>query len=51
MTTYENEKPLGKALLCDDRGNPVWTDLNEEDKDAIAYLQDAEEEPMLRDVA
>ena len=51
MMPYANELPLGKALFCDSRGNPVTIDLNEEDHDVIAYLQDAEEEPMLRDVA
>lgn len=51
MKTEENEQAIGTALLCDANGNPVCIDLNEEDKDAIAYLQDAEEEPMLRDAA
>ena len=51
MSTFTNESAIGKALLCDSQGSPVWHHLNKEDTDAIADMQDAEEEPMLRDLA
>lgn len=57
MDTYENSEPsvelpgIGTAVLCNEQGRPVVTRLSEDDGWNLAQLQDAEDEPMLRDVA
>lgn len=57
MNTYEISEPsaelpgIGTAVLCNEQGRPVITVLSEDDGWNLAQLQDAEEEPMLRDVA
>lgn len=50
MSTVMNE-PIGAAVLCDSAGNPVHTRFTGEDTLVVADMQDAEEEPMLRDIA
>lgn len=49
----ENEAAvgIGTALLCNELGDPVVSVLTEDDVWTISQLQDAEEEPMLRDAA
>ncbi|MGK3708768.1 hypothetical protein [Arthrobacter sp. IK3] len=52
MKTDENEPEIiGTAVLCNDQGDPVISSLTEDDAWRIAQLQDAEEEPLLRDAA
>ncbi|MCC3299443.1 hypothetical protein [Arthrobacter caoxuetaonis] len=49
----ENEAAasIGTAVLCNELGDPVISELSEDDVWTISQLQDAEEEPMLRDAA
>ncbi|MCC3292859.1 hypothetical protein [Arthrobacter sp. zg-Y1110] len=50
----ENEtdiRSIGTAVLCNDQGSPVISELSADDAWTVAQLQDAEEEPMLRDAA
>lgn len=56
MTTHDDSKPeaglpIGTAILCNDQGSPVIGRLTEDDRWNMIQLQDAEDEPMLRDVA
>lgn len=57
MNTFDKSEPasdlpgIGTAVLCNDQGNPVVTSFSETDGWNLVQLQDAEDEPMLRDAA